>query len=95
MYTSVQVTFCNTKKNILAKICIESPSNRFYFIEEQTLLKEIVSCFVCICCDDSILVAFTYLSSTCVELALISSRITMIFTFAILVKVLEVFLIHT
>lgn len=67
MYTSVQVTFCNTKKDNLAKIDIESHHNRFYRTEEQTLLEEVVSCLVCIFFSNSILIAFIYLSSACVE----------------------------
>lgn len=94
MYTSVQETFCNTKKNILGKTDIESQSNRFYSIEEQTLLED-VSFFVCIFFNYFILTTSTYLRRTCGEWIFIFSRITMIFAFASLVKFLEVFLIRT
>lgn len=52
MYTSVQVTIFNTKKNKLAEMDVEIRSNQSDFTEWQTWSEEDASCFTCIFFND-------------------------------------------
>lgn len=94
MYTSVQVTIFNTKKNKLAEIDIEIRSNQSDFIEQKDKhgQRKMLPAFL-VFSSTTILITFNYLSKTCVEWIFIISSVAMTSTFATLAKFIKIFLI--